>query len=63
MLTVPPDLHLKVLDGVLSAVEVALLQLGASKIWIAPDLPALTVMADLPDDDLPLGPLSEDRAQ
>ena len=52
MLTLPPGLQVRVLDGVLSAVEVALTDLGASKVWLAPDRPELTVMADLPEDVL-----------
>lgn len=49
MLTLPPGLQVGVLDGVLSAVEVALINLGAAKVWIDPDRPALSVMADLPE--------------
>ena len=49
VMTLPPGLQIGVLDGVLSAVEVALIDLGASNVWVAPDRPALTVMADLPD--------------
>ena len=60
MLTVPPYLDLKVLDGVLSAVERALLNLGASKIWVAPERPLLTVMAELPDEVLLLPPACKD---
>lgn len=50
--TIPPDLDLKVLDAVLGALEVALLQVGAERVWIA-DGPALAVMAELPDDPAP----------
>ena len=53
--TVSPELDLAVLDSVLSGIESALLGLGADRIWVDVDGPALTVMAELPED-LPLGP-------
>jgi hypothetical protein len=48
--TVSPDLSLLVLDRVLSGLESALVQLGANRVWIDPDRPGLSVMAELPAD-------------
>lgn len=48
VMTVPIDLPMFVLDKVLLGVETALLELGATAIWIAPDRPQLVVMATLP---------------
>ena len=48
--TVPPQLDLAVLDSVLSGIESALLGLGADRIWVDAAGPALTVMAELPEN-------------
>ena len=47
--TISPDLNLELLDAVLGALEAALLQAGADRVWIA-DGPALAVMVELPDE-------------
>jgi hypothetical protein len=48
VLTMPLNLPLTVLDRVLLGVETALVELGATAVWIDPDRPALAVMAELP---------------
>jgi hypothetical protein len=47
--TVPPQLDLTVLEVVMSGIESALLGLGADRIWVDVDGPALAVMAELPE--------------
>ena len=42
-------LHIDVQDGVPGALETAPVQLGAARVWVAPDLPALTGMGELRD--------------
>jgi hypothetical protein len=49
ILTVEPTLPVAVLDDVLTAVDKALLEIGATRVWIDPDRPALAIMAELPD--------------
>jgi hypothetical protein len=49
VLTVVPTLPVSVLDEMLTAVEKALLEMGATRIWIDPELPALAIIAELPD--------------
>ncbi|GAB6987724.1 hypothetical protein [Nocardioides pyridinolyticus] len=59
--TIPPDLSLKLLDAVLGALEAALLQVGAERVWVA-DGPALEVMVDFPNEptsELATNPRSE----
>lgn len=46
--TIPIDLDLAILDRVLGGVEAALRDFGAVRVWIAPDAPQLTVLAELP---------------
>jgi hypothetical protein len=48
VLTVSPYLPVEVFDQVLTEVERALEELGASRIWVDPHGPPITVMADLP---------------
>ena len=50
--TVPADLDMVVLDGVFTALESALGDLGAARVWIDRDRPAFTVMAELPTSAL-----------
>ena len=47
VLTVAPGLPVWLLDHVLTRIEHALHEAGASRVWISNDLPALAVMADL----------------
>ena len=51
VMTVVPDLPLWLLDHVLSRTEQALVEAGASHVWIATDLPAIAVMAELALED------------
>ena len=51
VLTVTPTLPHRVLDRVMTAVEGALNDCDASRVWISNELPRLAVMADLPEDD------------
>jgi hypothetical protein len=50
VLTVTPGLPVWLLDHLLTRVEQALDEAGASRIWISAELPQLAVMADLPRD-------------
>lgn len=56
VLTVAPGLPLWLLDHVLSRIEQALREAGASRVWISDELPALAVMADLPPERRTGGP-------
>jgi hypothetical protein len=49
VLTVSESLPAPILDRVLTATEEALLEAGASRIWLTPGSVALTVMAELPE--------------
>lgn len=51
VLTVTPTLPHRVRDRVMTAVEGALNDCDASRVWISNELPRLAVMADLPEDD------------
>ena len=46
--TVSSDLDMVVLDGVFTALESTLADLGATRVWIDRDRPAFAVMAELP---------------
>jgi hypothetical protein len=48
VLTVSPCLPVEVLEPVLTELERTLDELGASRVWIDPDRPAIAVMAELP---------------
>ena len=52
VLTVAPGLPAWLLDHVLTHLEHSLREAGASRVWISAELPALSVMADLPGDVL-----------
>jgi len=49
VVTVMPNLPLQLLDHVLTRVELALEDVGASRVWVADVRPGLAVMAELPD--------------
>jgi hypothetical protein len=53
VLTVPSTLPHRVLDQVLTAVESALLEAGATHVWVSAERPDLAVMADLPGEAVP----------
>ncbi|HEU5037513.1 MAG TPA: hypothetical protein VFT70_10940 [Nocardioides sp.] len=46
--TVSSDLDMIVLDGLFTALESTLTDLGATRVWIDRDRPAFAVMAELP---------------
>ena len=52
VLTVIPTLPAATLDRVLTRVEAMLRDMGATRMWIDPDLPALAVVAELPVERL-----------
>jgi hypothetical protein len=49
VLTVVPTLPVVMLDDMLTSLEKALVEMGATRIWIDPERPALAIMAELPD--------------
>jgi hypothetical protein len=50
VMTLPPDLDLALLGGLLGGVEATLFRLGAHQGWVDPDQrPALAIMAEMPD--------------
>jgi hypothetical protein len=55
VLTVTPTLPHRVLDLVMTALEGALHEAGATRVWVSDELPHLAVMADLPAVDCPEG--------
>jgi hypothetical protein len=63
IVTVSPGLPVAVFDSLLTAIERALEETGASRVWIDPALPPMSVVAELPtsppDDAHPadVGPL------
>lgn len=53
VLTLDPALPMALLDAVLTATEHALVELGATRIWVDRTTPGMEVMAELP---MPGGP-------
>ncbi len=47
--TVADDLPIDVFDTVMTSTERALLDLGATRVWVDPSLPAHAVMAEMHD--------------
>ncbi len=51
VMTMPPDLDLALLGGLLGGIESTLLRLGAHRVWVdRNECPALAIMAEMPDD-------------
>lgn len=55
VLTVTPGLPAWLLDHLLTTLEQTLCEAGATRVWISPDHPELSVMADLSPDVLESG--------
>ncbi len=53
VLTVSPSLPVEMFDQVLTELERALRELGASRVWVDPDRPAIAVMAEMPSSRTP----------
>jgi hypothetical protein len=49
VVTVADDLPLRVFDKLMTSTEQALLDLGATRVWVDPNLPGHAVMAELRD--------------
>jgi hypothetical protein len=49
VVTVADDLPIDIFDKVMTSTEQALLDLGATKVWVDPNLPAHAVMAEIHD--------------
>ncbi len=58
VVTVMPNLPLRLLDHMLTRIESALQDAGASRVWIADARAGLAVMAELPSDPLEPAPSS-----
>ena len=55
VLTVTATLPMATLDRVLTRVEAMLHDIGATRMWVDPDLPALAIVAEFPMTDLDEG--------